>query len=208
MATAFRPTSGRVSGRLDADEIAILVHVLGSTRDFVAPDRPETGDPLLDLVAGLDDSEPAPKKPQDPALLRLLPVAHRTDATHAEEFRALTEHSLRRRKAANLDAAIEVLTAAGPGKIELDQAQAGALMVALTDVRLVLGERLGLHTDEDAADLHEQLRTATSDLDGDSTTGDADDTVPSAAQVRFQQLAYYDFLSWLQESLAVSLLET
>ncbi|MGB3186791.1 MAG: DUF2017 family protein [Ornithinimicrobium sp.] len=208
MATAFRPKSGRISGRLDAEEIAILVHVLGSTRDFVAPDRQDTGDPLVDLVAGLDSSEPAPEEPQDPALLRLLPVAHRTDAAQAEEFRALTEHSLRRRKAANLDAAIEVLTAAGPGKIELDQQQAGGLMVALTDVRLVLGERLGLRTDEDSAAVHEQLRAATSGPDDAAGSGDDDDTIPSAVQVRFQQMAYYDFLSWLQESLAVSLLES
>ncbi|CAN5611124.1 DUF2017 domain-containing protein [soil metagenome] len=194
MARAFRLKAGRIRGRLDADELAVVVQVLRSTRDFVAPTQADTGDPLLDLVAGMGSEDSAREAPEDPALLRLLPVAHRTDAAHAQEFRALTEHSLRRRKASNLDAAIEALTGQGPGTIELDEAQASSLMVALTDVRLVLGERLGLRTDEDSAALHEALGAAAS---GDD----------AAADVRLQQMAYYDFLSWLQESIAMSLLQ-
>ncbi len=60
-------------------------------------------------------------------------------------------------------------------------------MVALTDVRLVLGERLGLRTDEDAI----ALAAALEELDEDD---------PQAFLV-----AIYDFLTWLQESLVHAL---
>jgi len=194
VATAFRSRRGRIVGRLDADEIAVVVQLLRLTRAFVAPDRPETGDPFLDLVAGMGEADPDPQEPEDPALRRLLPPAHRTDAEQAAQFRSLTEHSLRTRKAATLRTAITVLTDAEPPRIDLNQGQAQALAVALTDVRLILGERLGLRTDEDSERLHTELQEA---LDGDRELD------PAAAQ----QMAYYDFLSWLQESLTLALLD-
>lgn len=193
MATAFRSRRGRIVGRLDADEIAVVVQLLRLTRDFVAPDRPETGDPFLDLVAGMGETDPDPQEPSDPALRRLLPPAHRTDAEQAAQFRSLTEHSLRARKAATLATAITVLTDAEPPHIDLDQGQAQAVAVALTDIRLILGERLGLRTDEDSDRLHTQLQEA---LDGDRELDPA----------KAQQMAYYDFLSWLQESLTLAML--
>lgn len=185
MATAFRRTSGGLRGRLSAHELAVVVHTLREVRDLVAPEQEDTGDPLLDLVTALDAGDDAGQAPQDPALLRLLPVAHRSDEEHAREFRALTQHSLRRRKATTLDDAIAALTSQGPGRVELDEQQAGALMVGLTDVRLVLGERLDLRTDEDATAMYGQVEEATGE--------------------RAQQIALYDFLTWLQESLAGSL---
>ncbi len=194
MATAFEHRRGRIVGRMDAEEIAVVVHLLRLTRDFVAPERDETGDPFLDLVAGMGESDPDPQEPSDPALRRLLPPAHRTDAEQAAQFRSLTEHSLRTRKAATLTTAITVLTDAEPPKIDLDQGQAQAVAVALTDIRLILGERLGLRTDEDSTRLHTELQEA---LDGER------DLDPATAQ----QMAYYDFLSWLQESLTMALLE-
>ena len=42
-------------------------------------------------------------------------------------------------------------------------AQAQALVVALTDVRLLLGERLGLRTDDDAEELAQRLDDADQD---------------------------------------------
>ncbi len=194
MATAFEHRRGRIVGRMDAEEIAVVVHLLRLTRDFVAPERDETGDPFLDLVAGMGESDPDPQEPSDPALRRLLPPAHRTDAEQAAAFRSLTEHSLRTRKAATLTTAITVLTDAEPPKIDLNQGQAQAVAVALTDIRLILGERLGLRTDEDSTLLHTELQEA---LDGER------DLDPATAQ----QMAYYDFLSWLQESLTMALLE-
>jgi transcriptional regulator of acetoin/glycerol metabolism len=101
----------------------------------------------------------------------------------------MTEHGLRERKTLNLTTAIDALTAGEGDKVTLDAEQAQATVVALTDVRLLLGERLDLRTDEDADALEERLNQA-------------DDTDP------FLHLAaYYDFLTWLQESLAQALMD-
>lgn len=192
MATAFRRTRGRLVAHFDADEIAVVVHVLRLTRDFVAPERPDSGDPFLDLVAGLGD-EVDPEEPSDPALARLLPPASRDDEKQATEFRRLTEHGLRRRKAATLATAIAALEAAQPPKLELDLDQGRALAMGLTDARLILGERLGLRTDEDSERLHEELESA---LAGKTEID------PATAQ----KMAYYDFLSWVQESVTMAML--
>jgi hypothetical protein len=61
-------------------------------------------------------------------------------------------------------------------------------MVALTDVRLVLAERIGVHTEEDSDRLREVAAYA-----------DPDEPIVYASAV-------YDFLSWLQEGLAEALL--
>ncbi|MGC1206356.1 MAG: DUF2017 family protein [Ornithinimicrobium sp.] len=217
MAKAFARKRGRITGALDADEIAVVLQLLRLTKDFVAPERDDTGDPLMDLIAGLGESDVPPQEPRDPALLRLLPPAHRTDDAQAAEFRALTEHSVRQRKTRTLSAAIDALCQVEPPKISLDETQAQSLMVALTDVRLVLGERLGLRTDEDAAALHEEMFDALNggiaeDRDDsekdDSDADDSDANDLSTDLARMQQMAYYDFLSWLQESIALSLLDT
>ena len=47
MATAFRRRGGRFVASFDAEEIALVRHVLELTRAFVAPERPDTGDPFL-----------------------------------------------------------------------------------------------------------------------------------------------------------------
>ena len=195
MARAFTSRKGRYVARMSAEEIGVVVQLLRLTRDLVAPDRADTGDPLADLVAGMGESDPAPREPEDPAVRRLLPTAHRTDADQAAEFRALTEHSLRGRKVRVLTSAMEALSATSPPVVDLSGEQAQDLLVALTDVRLVLGERLGLKDDDDSAALHEEVvRQATDEPDDEDVE-------------RAQRAAYYDFLSWLQETLAASLLD-
>lgn len=193
MARAFRRKGSRLVGGFDEGEIALLVHVLELTRRFVAPERPETGDPFLDLVAGLGD-QVDPEEPEDPALARLLPSASRDDPEQAAEFRRLTEHGLRARKAATLATAIAALEGGEPPVLDLDLDQARALAIGLTDARLILGERLGLRTDEDSERLHEELEAA---LAGESELD------PAVAQ----KMAYYDFLSWVQESVTTAMLE-
>ncbi len=197
MAKAFARKKGRIVGRMDASEVDVVVQLLQQTRDFVAPTHAETGDPLMDLIAGMGASDAAPLEPEDPALLRLLPSAHRSDKDQAAEFRSLTEHSLRQRKTRNLDAAIAALGQGEGTRITLDNGQAQALAIALTDVRLVLGERLDLRTDEDSSALHDELRKA---AQGGSTSDELD-------PVRVQQMAYYDFLSWLQEGITLALMD-
>ena len=122
-----------------------------------------------------------------PALERLLPAGNRTDDQVSAEFRRLTEHGLRQRKARHLESAIAALRAPGSG-VELDERTAVDFVVALTDVRLVLGERLGLREDADVDRLEEELEDA-----------DPDDP-------RAHAMAVYDFLTWLQETLATAML--
>ncbi len=118
---------------------------------------------------------------------RLLPTANRQDDEVAAEFRRLTETGLRQRKASTLAAAADLMR--GDDKLRLDEAQARAVLTALTDVRLVLGERMGLRTDDDV----HLLEAAAEDLDPDDPLGYA--------------LSVYDFLTWLQETLASAMLD-
>ena len=195
MAKAFKRKGDRFVARLDSLEREVVAGLLEQTRDFLAPaPRAETGDPFDDLVASMgmpsfqEATDPRLEGPRDPALERLLPPAHREDEAVAAEFRRLTEQGLRERKTANLTTAVDALREADGDKVVLSAAQAQALVVALTDVRLLLGERLGLRTDDDADELAQRLDDA-----------DQDDPAMLLA-------AYYDFMTWLQESLTQSLM--
>jgi hypothetical protein len=195
VAKAFKRKGDRFVARLDSLEREVVAGLLEQTRDFLAPaPRAETGDPFDDLVASMgmpsfqDATDPRLEGPRDPALERLLPPAHREDEAVAAEFRRLTEQGLRERKTANLTTAVDALRDADGDKVVLSAAQAQALVVALTDVRLLLGERLGLRTDDDAEELAQRLDDA-----------DQDDPAMLLA-------AYYDFMTWLQESLTQSLM--
>ena len=195
MAKAFKRKGDRFVARLDSLEREVVAGLLEQTRDFLAPaPRAETGDPFDDLVASMgmpsfqEATDPRLEGPRDPALERLLPPAHREDEAVAAEFRRLTEQGLRERKTANLTTAVDALRDADGDKVVLSAAQAQAVVVALTDVRLLLGERLGLRTDDDAEELAQRLDDA-----------DQDDPAMLLA-------AYYDFMTWLQESLTQSLM--
>jgi hypothetical protein len=199
VARAFKRKGAGFVARLDDGEREVVLGLLTQTHDFLAPEPYEpTGDPFEDLVArlglprlndsGHDTAGDAERVPRDPALDRLLPSAHRDDPEMAAEFRRLTEHGLREGKAANLATAISALLDADGDKVRLDQEQAQAMVVALTDVRLLLGERLGLRTDEDADALHDYVEAA-----------DEDDP-------QLYLAAYYDFMTWLQESLIQALM--
>ncbi len=195
MAKAFKRKGDRFVARLDSLEREVVAGLLEQTRDFLAPaPREETGDPFDDLVASMgmpsfqEATDPRLEGPRDPALERLLPSANREDEAVAAEFRRLTEQGLRERKTANLTTAVDALRDADGDKVVLSAAQAQALVVGLTDVRLLLGERLGLRTDDDADELAQRLDDA-----------DQDDPAMLLA-------AYYDFMTWLQESLTQSLM--
>ena len=199
MARAFRRKGDRFVAKFDAMERRVVADLMEQTREIVAPldtpPPPSTGDAFDDIVAGLGVSVAAEEQEpledpadRDPALDRLLPTAHRGDEEVAAEFRRLTEHDLRNRKATNLATAIDALRGGSGDRLELTREQAQAVLVALTDTRLVLGERLGLRTDEDALVLDERIATL-----------DADDPAVYAA-------SFYDFLTWMQESLTTAML--
>lgn len=219
MARAFRRKGAAVVGRLDALERAVLVDLLTQTRELLASHQPQpTGDVFTDLVSSIGipalddaarppdmgDEQGAPAEipgppaaavpPTDPALARLLPDANRTDPEAAAEFRRLTEQGLRERKSENLGNAIDLLERVVVGRrkedtVRLDLGEAQAFVVALTDVRLVLGERLGLRDDGDADRLSELLGAA-----------------PAPDDPRTALAAYYEFTTWLQEGLTQALL--
>jgi hypothetical protein len=213
MARGFKRSHGQYVARLDAVERGLVVGLMEQVLELVEPDDPDQGagddsstegggDEFDQIVAGLGgigmgvslsaaDQVPelsggAPE-PRDPALDRIFPTANRQDEQVAAEFRRLTEDGLRARKAGNLRTAIAALASLEDHKVSLEQPQALALLIALTDVRLVLGERLGLKHDEDFDLLEEQV------------SGLEDDDPAVYA------LAVYDFLTWLQETLAHAL---
>ena len=211
MARAFQRRDGQLVAWLDVDERAVVAQLAEQVREIVAPVGSAGGegghagevDPFDAIVAGLgtlstDVGSPDPERStgldeeRDPVLDRLFPAGHRGDPLEAREFRRLTEGSLRQRKADNLATLIRVVerpsaNPADPDELALDEGEAVAAVVALTDVRLVMGERLGLRTDDDA----ERLERVADELPEDD---------PAAFAVML-----YDFLTWLQESLSRTL---
>jgi len=208
-----RGVSLRYAARLDDGERALVAGLMEQVRDLLTPDEPvaaqrRTGDDAFDdIVAGLGDlgvelSADSPTWPdtgqvpetarsfgeRDPALERLLPAGNRADDQVAAEYRRLTEDGLRRRKIDGLERSMASLRRAAGDAVELDGEGAVAMLVALTDVRLVIGERLGLREDDDV----EKLEEAAVGLE-------------PAHPLAFA-LAVYEFLTWLQETLAHALL--
>lgn len=200
----------RFTARLEQEERDLLAGLLHQVAELIdvpegAAPVPAPGgevDPFDDIVSrlsiGTDDAAGGEgtrgERPshvsgdEDPAIRRLFPIANRTDEQAAAEFARLSEAGLRRRKRDNLLAAVDLLERGDA--IELSAAQAHTFLVALTDIRVVLGERMGLRTDDDAAAL-------------DVTAASLGEDDP-----RLHFILVYDFLTWLQETLATALLQT
>jgi hypothetical protein len=135
-----------------------------------------------------DDVEP----PQDPAVARLLPDAS-ADREVATEFRRYVQEDLRAAKSAAMGVLVDRLMTTPDGFSHDDvvvlATEASQVAAALTDIRLVLAERLGLRTDEDAETLHDQL--------------DQPD-LRRHIDLRRQAMGdLYEALTWLQESLVL-----
>jgi len=217
-----RGVDGSLSARIDPRERAVLAEVVEGVVDLLdaraAMLRAEAGPPGPDpedgtravepggadqpahdeATAGPDAGGPqlgwpAIAAPQDPALLRLLPDAA-ADAELAAELRRLTESDVRDVKAQQVGLLHAALTA-DRRELLLTAAEAPAIAAALTDVRLVLGERLGLREDRDAERVY---RLAV------GPAGEAVDDEEATA--RFLA-AVYVVLSELQESLVERLVD-
>lgn len=181
----FGTKRGFVSGRrgvqlrLEGDEAAVLAELLGQLESMVEPvaAEPDDAHPLEELLRTSD-----PQRPEDPALLRLFPDGYLDDTEAADEFRRFTERSLREQKHERLLVATDLL-AAVPGDdrvhdIPISPDQATAFLGVLNDLRLVLGVRLGIVSD-----------------DQDVT----EDWAPD--DPRMATYAAYQWLTWLQASL-------
>jgi hypothetical protein len=119
----------------------------------------EASQPLdTDPLEAMLDFDTPREAPQDPALLRLLPDAHRDDEEAAAEFRRFTERSLRDAKIADAFVVVESIGDVADDEdedppdveFELDAEAARSWLRSLTDMRLTLAERLGVTPDDEA----------------------------------------------------------
>lgn len=82
----------------------------------------------------------------DPSHARLFPAAYRDDDEAAAEFTKYTRSGLIDRKAAN---AAQVSLALDEDTVRLEPAAAERWLPLLTDLRLVIADRLGIQLDDD-----------------------------------------------------------
>ena len=184
----FAPDAGAYVAHLDAGERAVVRDVL---------------DHVVALLGGIDAVQAGPlpmfgaepvAPPEDPALRRLLPDASRADPELAAEFRRLTEGDLRGSKVANLLVLRDALAGPGPDVV-VPIAEAPAVAAALTDLRLVVAERIGIRTEADAEALAIALALAAQD-----DRADVPDDVLVLAAVN-------DLIGLLQDSLVELMLD-
>jgi hypothetical protein len=150
--TAVKRTRRGVVLSFDEVEASLLRHLVGEVRDLLAGSEPlppaagGTGavpsDAELSALTGLDTGSEEPGPPSDPALARLLPDAYRDDAEAADEFRRLTESSLRRDKVIAAERMLAALPEDGAGEVRLDPETTESWLATINDVRLALGTRL------------------------------------------------------------------
>lgn len=202
---AFKRRRGMYAARLDTDERDVIAALVADVAELLGAGRLETRDPEA-VVAG--DGSPrmrieAVPPPSDPAVRRLLPDASRDDAQIAEEFRRLTEDDLRAGKIERLTRLWDALTTPTEGwradAFVVAPHDAQDVAAAITDLRLVLAERLGIRTDEQAERLYDAL------LDSPQAELEEADQILDPAARRYL-VAVYGALSWLQESLVDLLL--
>lgn len=205
MAHAFQRHEDGYAARLDSQERSLLISLLEQVHTLLAPPTGQSEDTdfaalmrsagltgLGESMSGGADMDDLDDPDRDPCLDRLLPDAHREDPLISAEFRRMSAPGLRARKALNLSRSIEMLQRAGSGPAEdemvLDEDEAQAFAVALTDLRLVIADRLDLRTDADSDRLDEEF-------------GEENLSEETAWMV-----PVYHFAAWLQETLVESML--
>ncbi len=193
----FKASRGRVKVALEDDERELVARLMDDVAGMLAENEDSAAQASATSSGDSDwamlEAALSVPPPQDPAVARLLPDGNRDDPELAQGFRRLTEHGLRERKRGGLSLAAAALRR--PDPVVLDRSEAGALLKGLTDVRLVVAERLGLRTDEDAERLHDALREAAL-----RTAGGEPVDEPWIGLA-----AIYDALTWWQESLVSAL---
>ncbi|QHT55257.1 DUF2017 domain-containing protein [Cellulomonas sp. H30R-01] len=192
---AFTEKHGAFVARLDAAEREVVAALVADVAQLLGAPRFDEAGPAAAPAGPLLRTERIPP-PQDPAVRRLLPDASQDDPDVAAEFRRLTEDDLRARKVARLGVMWTLLTTPGDGRrhdlLTVAPKDAPELAAAITDLRLVLAERLDVRTDQDAESLYDVL---------------SDDAQGQDVDVRRYLVSLYGALSWLQESLVGLMLE-
>ncbi len=192
--TPFRSTPDGYVARWEAVERHVLARVARDVAELV---RAESGvGPDVEAGAGIAFTGVG-RVPHDPAVQRLLPDAHKEDPDVAADFRHLTQTDLAAAKIARLEAFADALDPAQAASRVLDgeldeqdwaedaqvvvaRDDAQAFAGALTDVRIVLAERLGLDDDDAVEQLHDEVIAGvagdeldeTDDVDGTDDAGD------------------------------------
>nr|WP_245348474.1 DUF2017 domain-containing protein [Paeniglutamicibacter psychrophenolicus] len=176
------------SASLETAERRLLRGLFQDVITLLEPERAADEDPLWAMV-GLDPNAHRADfaAPTDPATKRLLPDADPDDADASLEFRRLSERGIRERKIGALREAALLMES---GSILLSEETAPRFAAAVNDVRLVVAERLGLQSEEDAERIHAQNDW-------------------SKAETPDEYLALvYNFVTWLQESLMQAMLKS
>ena len=136
---------------------ALLANLTRQLVELLRDGEATTSEDPLEAMVGMDGPRDVP---DDPALLRLLPDAHREDPDASSEFRRLTERTLRDGKVNDATVLLETLdvsdgSATGDEEdeadyeFELDREQVRSWLRCITDLRLTLAERLGVTVDDD-----------------------------------------------------------
>jgi len=200
----FRRARRGYVAELSTSERLVLAHVVGDVVELL---QEQTGtatgeDPEGAQIEGVAPLSAPPQDvhaPTDPAVLRLLPDASREDGAVSAEFRRFTQGDLVAEKARRLLLLADLLLAGGPQDADASSPlvvrpdDARRVAGALTDVRVVLAERLDLRDDDQVEELHDEV------LAREAAGTEPQQDAPDAAR-RF--LASVFLLSgWLQESL-------
>jgi len=128
--------SGDIEARLDGPPRVALVRLADEMIE------------LLDFDAGVSDLGDGPSAALDPAVFRLVPDAYPHDPAASDEFRRLTQSDVldaKREHARTISAAF----GAEDTIVVLDASATQSVLRGLTDLRLVLAERLDIHEDGD-----------------------------------------------------------
>lgn len=177
MAREFTVSRSRIRGQLGRTERTILQNFFASIITLLDDENDDALDPLAALVGWNPDA----KRPENPALLRLLPDAVVDDDEAANELRALTERSIRQSKLGALQAASLALDAE---RLDLTKEQAELFARALNDGRLVLATQLEITSASDNERLHAQLEEE----------ADFDDELSQASAELYSFLGYLQML--------------
>ena len=150
-----REVGGGYVVRLVEAERSVLADVADQVIELLGGAQEVPAEQLHPLQTVRLQDGPVPV-PLDGALRRLLPDGSRGDPELAAEYRRLTEGDLRATKTAQLGLLRALL--AEPDAV-LTVADAPGVAAAMTDLRLVIAERLGVQTEADADEVYELTLT-------------------------------------------------
>jgi hypothetical protein len=178
----FKYRLGRYVGSFDAVEASVLADLVDQIRSMLATRRAQAPQDPLATLTGIAVGPSTP--PADAAVARLLPDYHRDDDDLAAALRMLHEPELISAKDAAAVTMLDSLPRGG-GTVRLDGPTARAWASALNDVRLAIGVRLDVTSDEE------------------------EPAAASAAQdsPEFAMYSTYRWLSMVQDSLVTAMMD-